>query len=124
MHHLLRRRGAVAPTEAVRSPLAWAALTAAGRGGGFEARHPLRWIVPIALLELLLQVTDAGFQLRNVGLLLRDQRQRLLQPGIELQDQFDQLGVGQRSHHFPLQRHPRSLSGRPTVPVVLTSSRV
>ena len=77
MHHLLGRRGALTPTEAVRSPLPWATL-AARRGGGFEAGHALAWIVPIPLLQLLLQVADAGFQLRDVRLLLGDQCQRLL----------------------------------------------
>src|SRR5439155_26281146 len=105
--------GPLTPPEAVRSPLPWATLAAAGHGDGFEAGHPLAWIVPIPPLQLLLQVADAGFQLRDQRPLLGNDRLQLLNQLTLANHQVHQLGVRQGPGDLAGQRH--SLPAYPAI---------
>ena len=78
MHQLLGWRGALAPTEAVRPPSARSVLPPPGGGGGLQPRHAFGRVVPLPLLQFLLQVADAGFQLRDQRPLLGNDRLQLL----------------------------------------------
>lgn len=76
--HHLGRGWTQRPTEALRPPLARLVLTAAQRGGGFEAGHPFGGMVPVPLRQLLLPLPHPGLELGHLQLLLRDHGLQLI----------------------------------------------
>jgi len=108
-----------AATEALSPPFARPALAPARGGRRLEAGHALGRVVPIPLLQLLLQIPDAGFQTGNQRLLLGNDHLQLIDQLALADHEIHQRGVRERHHHLPLQHHPVRLSGRLPAPVVL-----